>query len=899
MKLLRRLFWLPGSLFCYLMTTSPLTAQIVQDATLPNSSIVNSNGGTSVITGGTRAESNLFHSFREFSVPTNGVASFQQIDLGVANVISRVTGSSASNIDGSVELRGANGSVSAANLFLINPYGIIFGPNASLLNMGGSFVASTASSLQFADGNSFSATNAHTSALLTVSVPSGLQFGVNSGSIRNQSIALNRVGTRAGLRVEPGKTVALVGSQITLEGGITAAGGRIELGSVAAATSDLTPVQVSLTSIDKGWALGYEQVQNFQDIALTQQATVTASGSGGGDIQVQGRRVTLTEGARIITNTQGADRGGNLAVTASDSLEISGGVANRFSGLFAQVVAPATGTGGNLIIETRNLTVRDGAQVSTSTSGSGKAGNLIVRAADSVEVSGISDNLTSISSLGTTVQRGSSGSGGDVTIDTRQLIVRDGAQVVTSTLGAGKAGNLTVQNATQVELSSGAVTNGQFAPSGLTTTAEPGSTGAGGNLSLSAKQLIVREGAQVNSTTFGVGRAGNLTVQTTDVELIGAATSADELLTNNGLPFPSGLFAGTGVGSRGDGGDLSIATERLSLRDGAVVQTSTLGAGNAGSLQVSASESVQLTGTAAGNQSPTSLLAVSGGIPNSEFAGVTEATGQGGDLRIATGELIVQDGAAVAVSSLNPEPDAQGAGTLEIQARTVRLDNQGALTSATASGQGGDIDLQVQDLLLLRRNSDITSSAGVENAGGDGGNITIDTAFIVAFPSEDSDITANAFTGTGGRVQITAQGIFGTQYREQETLLSDITASSRFGVNGVVQINTPDVDLNRGLVNLPEAPVPEGLIAQGCPADRQNTFTITGRGGLPPQPSDAQRTSAIVVNGDSLEAATSTLAQVVEAQGWLVNTQGQVVLTASAPVVTLNTRSTTLTCYTP
>jgi large exoprotein involved in heme utilization and adhesion len=256
------------------------------------------------------------------------------------------------------------------------------------------------------------------------------------------------------------------------------------------------------------------------------------------------------------------------------------------------------------------------------------------------------------------------------------------------------------------------------------------------------------------------------------------------------------------------------------------------------------------------------------------------------------------------VSSLNPN-SPQRAGDLQITAQTIQLDNRGKLTAATASGDGGNMTLQVQDLLLLRRNSEISTTAGIGGAGGNGGNITIDAkdGFIVAVPSENSDITANAFTGNGGNIQITVQGIFGTQFREDLTPKSDITASSQFGVNGVVVINTPDVDPSRGLVALPTDVVDvSGLIASGCGAPQRiasGQFIVTGRGGLPPSPSEPLRSNTIwndlrpttqqAQNLPSAAVATPpvspTKGPLVEAQGWVIGSDGRVILTAESRIV--------------
>jgi filamentous hemagglutinin family protein len=731
-------------------------AQIIPDETLGNSSTIAPNinikgSPGDRIDGGVIRDANLFHSFREFNVGDSQRVYFAN-PTGITNILTRVTGGNISQILGTLGVDGA------ANLFLINPNGIIFGQNARL-DIAGSFVASTANSIIFADGTRFSTNASPTTPLLTITAPIGLQLGENPGKIlvqgngkglRNQDSPV--IDTNEALRVETNQTLALVGGDVTFEGGtLKTAGGRIEVGSVADSTVSLNPVA-------KGFSLGYEGITNFKDIQLLKATTIDASGLSGGEIQIRGKRVTLQGGSQIETTTLETAPGGKLIVTASELVELSG-------------------------------TIADNPQ----------------------------DNRRNPSSLAT---------------DNR------------------KAGNIP------------------------------------GELTINTRRLIVRNGGRISASNSADGVGGNITVNATDsVELIGTFTASGGLRSS-----------GLSVQTRGSGnaGKLTINTKNLTIRDGAELSASTFGDGDGGDIEINALDAVELIGR---NGQLRSRIVAEVGSNLREISRDAKSvipTGKGGNLNITTNRLTVTNGAAVTVTSRSESPNAQGAGELDITARSILLDNKGEISAASFTGQGGDIVLHLQDLLLLRNESRIFTDAGNSKSGGDGGNIIINSPFIAALPKENSDITANAFTGKGGRVNITANGIFGIIPQQSLTPISDITASSEFGIQGFVTINTPDVDPSRGLVELPTNLVDAAQqITQSCNSRGKiaGRFIATGRGGLPASPLEPLRGRAVITNWVTLPTATTNKITeqtpdsqpIVEAQGWIKSDRGDIMLVAQAP----------------
>lgn len=520
--------------FMILMFVGKAIAQITPDSSLgAESSVVNPdviNGVPSDrIDGGAIRGSNLFHSFQDFNVNAGRGAYFSN-PAGIANILTRVTGGNPSNILGTL------GVLGNANLFLLNPKGILFGQNARL-DLGGSFLATTADSFVFDNNFEFSASNPQAPPQLTINIPIGLRFRDNPGTIGVQGpgnnlqfnpefLEFSRNSTPPGLAVQPGKTLALVGGDVNLEGGnLLADGGRIEVGSVDSSSF------VSITPVEKGWQLGYTNVPAFRDISLTKKASIDSSSeAGAGEIQVQGRNIKLTDGSGIFAFT-GSQPGGNVSVNAADTLEVSGISTNDSvpSTIYTAVSPGGSGTGSNLTIQAKRLISQGGSQIGADTYGSGAAGSVFIKAAESVEIKGKLSvaGFTVPTAIGTIVQFGSTGSGSNLTLETRQLKITDGGQLVTGTIGAGKAATLDITASESTEISGeGSAISSVVIGSDT--------TGDGGTVILKTPKLTIRDQAKIIVDGQGSGNAGEVRVTSDTIRLENQGSITAQATSGNG-----------------------------------------------------------------------------------------------------------------------------------------------------------------------------------------------------------------------------------------------------------------------------------------------------------------------------------------------------------------------------
>jgi filamentous hemagglutinin family protein len=806
--------WLP------LVATLPALAQITPDATLGAEGSFVSPGVVrrdvaDLVEGGVMRGGNLFHSFLEFNVDAGQRVYFAN-PTGIESIFGRVTGGNPSNILGTLGIDGT------ANLFLINPNGLVFGENASL-DLQGSFVGTTAGAVQFGDQGLFSATSPESPSQLLSINPSAFLFNqIGIGAIENRSRAAagrdpSNTFDAFGLRVPEGKSLFLLGGDINLPGGgLVAFGGRVELASLAAAGS------VGLTLDTDAPSLVFPENIARANVSLANDAGIIVMGNGGGDVTIYAQDINIIEGSSVQAgilpglgsiNTQA----GNITFDAEGSVSI----VNPGSSIYNFVAANGTGNSGDIIINSEQLSVLAGAQIATFLGGEskGNSGNVLIFINDLVESVGRQSGTASF--IGTAVLPRAVGNGGNLVVQAERISIRDGAEVSTYSAGNGNSGNINIFSEDYVE-----VIGVQGFSSFLTTGVFRSGEGNAGDLTIQTSYLLVDE-AQVSTSIQGRGSAGNLVISASE-----HVTVRGEILDQNGIAVnPAGIFAQVDVDAQGQGGDLTIETRNLSISDGGKVQVGTFGIGNAGNLVIRASQIDVFDDARLRSRFRTGIF---GGIlqdPNSTIF----PRGNGGSITIYADRLSIRDGARVTAdvsgvgiggdifiqandlleivgssrrftpsslgSTVNPPgintPVSPGeitgrGGNLIIQAGRLSIREGGTASVATfGNGDAGNIIIQnTQSVEIIGQTPNNTPSSIQARVGGSangsGGNIIVDARQLTL--TNGAEITSRS-DGTGNAGNITLNIVPGTIRITDSAIQASATQAS----GGAITINADNI----------------------------------------------------------------------------------------------------------
>lgn len=900
-----------------LFFASNTSAQITPDNSLgdENSQVIPSvtvkETLVDLIEGGAIRDNNLFHSFSEFNVE-DGAKVYFAAPSSIANILTRVTGDNISQIFGTLGVDGA------ANLFLLNPNGIVFGENAQL-DIAGSFLATTADSYVFNNNFVYSATNPEIPPLLTVKIPLGLQLGTNPGAVVNKSRFSPNDSTIQGLSVSPQQTLSLIGGEVILEAGyLTTSRGNIQLGAVAANN------RVNLIAHDSGWQINFQPVTAFADIKITQHGGINGGQLGGSEIELTGKNIILgydwesltslnygvedfftlkplpyldrlpDDRITISAHNQDNPISSQISITASDTFSLIDPGASQ-----SNIVAHTYGTGDAGAIEiVADTIVMYGGSVESSTEieAAGNSGSVNFTAQNmSVQNGGAGVNTYSrgdggaialdianelkIQSGGFGAEVRDIGNGGTINISAANLEIRFGGAGV-NTYGRGDGGAIALDIANELKI--------QFGGFG----ADALGQGDGGTIGINAKNISLN-GAGMGVNTRDIGKGGEINIKAETISfkdgIIGAESGANIDERNFDLEMLQPTLVNRDAG---DGGDISIEANAL-LIDNANISTSTVGNGNAGNVEIKVD-----------------FLELVGGELVTGIDSSTDGAGSGGQIKIDSDRVTVINGARIGSNSTNSgsagdieltardtlQLESGGlisvdggslgtAGNINISTDSMVLKDEGKISATVDRGTGGNIRLYANNL-SLRDRSEITATARQDATGG---NITINLEDNL-IGLENSQIAASAERGQGGNIQINTRGLF-------LSADSSINASSEFGIDGVIQIETLAINPDSGIIQFPQKPIdPDLYLSTGCGEVEDNRFVSVGRGGLPEVPLNNVINTSVspdleippsLKNRDrnalDQHITVSPHQTTIEAQTWKINQNGKIELYAVSP----------------
>ncbi|MFM6351420.1 MAG: filamentous hemagglutinin N-terminal domain-containing protein [Dolichospermum sp.] len=767
--------------------TNIVKAQLTPDNTVGSTTRSDTVKGltSDIIEGGATRGTNLFHSFTNFNVDAGkGVYFSNPTDIN--NILTRVTGSSQSNIFGTL------GVLGNANLFLINPNGISFGPNAQL-DLKGSFVASTADKIVF-DNYQFTTTNPTAPPLLTVNIPLGLGFRNNPGDInidlKGSTLEFNN---GQGLKVPQDKTLALIGGNVNINGngvdaeglraGILSPGSRVQLGGLT---------QTGTVNFNENFYSTFPQGVTRGNVSLSNGAEINVRAAGGGSITINSRNLNVNENSRVrggiqknlgsvnaqagdidinnieqvtidnavisnIVDEFGKGNAGDINIHTSSLILKNGSTIN--TSVFA---ASSEGNGGNITIDTANLTLENGGYISADIYGKGNAGNMAIQATQGVNVRG---RLTS------GVTRTGDGNGGGITIDTSTLTLENAGIISADISGKGNAGNVVIK-----------ATQGVNVRGGLSSSVFNTGEGDSGGITIDTSTLTLENGGFISTSTYGKGDAGNIAIKATQGVTIGG-------------------FLSSGVTAKGEGnsGDITITTPTLNLENGGIISTSTSGKGNAGNIAIKASQGVNVRGwlssdvkgTAQGNSGgitiDTSTLTLKNG---GRITASTFGQGNAGNIAIKATQGVNVNIGGLLSSGVTATGEGNSGG-ITIDTSTLTLEKGGFISAGTfGKGNAGNIAIQATQGVTV---GGFLSSGVTDTGVGNSGGITIDTSTLTL--ENDGIISASTFgKGDAGKIEIQAtEGV-----NVGGELNSDVFNDTAVGNGGSITIDTSTLTLEKG-----------------------------------------------------------------------------------------------------
>ncbi len=926
-----------------------LAGQVVVDNSFGHAGAV---GGPNFSIGpglGRQVGPNLFQSFSTFNLDKGETATFTA-SAATHHILARVTGGSVSTIDGTIATRLVTSPTTPhpADFYLINSNGVVFGPDATL-DVGGSFSVTSAGILKLAGGGHFDASGSSPGVLTTgapaafgflssapagisvqgtasLATPGGSGFAIVGGTIQITNANINAgqinvvgVASRSDVNIDKsgsllpstaqksGGAVTISQSALTASNGILINGGPLQFlnGSLLHTTTTTAAggaIQVNASS------LTIDRQDSLLLTGLLAESQITDPHSQAGDVAVHCDTLSLANGGIIRSVAENAGWAGNVSVTVAGPVTLSGTAVNTVlktaqdnsvGGIDSLSLAAATGQAGSVELIAQSLSMTGMAGIRSETYGSGNSGSITLQIADDLNLASATatinatSNATSLPSQAGNMVR--TGDAGDVDITAKTLELTNGGQILSTTLGSGNGGNITLHVADSFSVIGTPGLSGVLANSSGT-----GSTGNAGNIDLTAGSLMILNGSQIEANTEGAGSGGTVRIR-----------SGEVLLDRKHNITVNALFTGISVDANdaatsGNAGHIILKVDSLEVTNGAAVASNSFGTGSGGSVSVSArdvmlsGQLVRSTSTVASQlgavqQNPNAKA--NGGslvvhsdtleiIKGGEIGTNTNAVGAGGNIKVDVAGLATLDGMGVNPAISAGSTGAGRGGNIEFSAGALKIADQAMISSSTSGtgqggnvtveagrklyvlsggtiaatsmqGIGGDIRVSVGDSIEMNNGAISTNAAAnggnvritaplkiqlsnssaittISSASGDGGNIHIDPLELSLGTGSKISANAGGPQSHGGQVAINADETPGTVKNVNVTATGGAP-----GLSGNITLGTFQTDIAGSLVLLQTQVATPALLLPHCGVqsdEEQSSFVITGRGGAPAEP---------------------------------------------------------------
>ncbi|MCP4352667.1 MAG: filamentous hemagglutinin N-terminal domain-containing protein [Desulfobacterales bacterium] len=745
---------------------------------------------------GHQAGSNLFHSFQQFNIHSGESATFRG-PASVQNIISRVTGGSSSWIDGTL-----GSDIRGANLYLLNPAGIMFGPNASL-DMTGSFHAGTADYLRMGENERFF-TAPSENELLSAAAPTAFGFLDNNaapvtvegmGELTQEVwgqeygnwedwLEDNNPDFFSGLAVAEGETISLIGGDIEITKGtrapyedeyenpftsvgttLSAPGGRIILAGVAAPGEVIPGESVPDVS----------SVETLGNIRITDRSVMDVSGEGGGSVFIRAGRFELAqsvitsytrgeqdggiidaraddisvENSEISVDTESFGNGADIALKAGGTLTVSNSVI--YGDTYGE--EPGSGRAGNIEMEAGQVTLTDGSYIYSTTYGSGESGNISLKADDTLTLSGWDADgyVTTVYNDSGDYETPAVGRAGRIDLEAGQINLTDGAYISSTAYGSGQSGHISVKAGDTLTLS-GQDSEGCGRGCGTTISNNSGNSETAaeanaGQIDLEAPRIIMSDNAEIQTITYGSGNSGTVAVKAADVL---ALSNGSGIYSNSEAPRDGDgnpVYTETG----GNAGYIMIEAGQVTMEDTSQISSTTFTSGEGGVIDIRVSDALTLSG-------PTDRVNPGGIFANSEKR--EGDAGNAGQIKIKAGRLTITEDeqAGLQISSTTFGTGESGvidisvSDTLTISGKETGIFNR-SKTEDPEAGSGGTIYVSAQTVVLENQGKISTSTVG----GGNAGDIYLDVGRLrMDSESSVSSASYNEQSGAAGMITVTA-----------------------------------------------------------------------------------------------------------------------------------------------